>query len=129
MSRNTMPIWQKAVAVFAVLFGLLTLFKSGGILFDMEGAKEAAGVYVPFVVQFNFVAGFFYILAGVGIWFGLRWACPLSGLIVLATLLAAAAFAFHISQGGGYEVKTAAALAVRAGFWAVVAVTLRRRRE
>ncbi|MCF6234410.1 MAG: hypothetical protein L3J36_15105 [Rhodobacteraceae bacterium] len=129
MPQDTLPRWQKVIGVVAVLFGLLTLFKSGGILFDMGGAKVAAGAYVPFVVQFNFVAGFFYILAGVGIWLGRRWACPLSGLIAASTLLVAAAFAFHVSQGGGFEVKTAGALAVRAGFWAVVAIVLRRTRR
>jgi uncharacterized membrane protein len=129
MPQFTIPPWQKAVGVVAVLFGFLTLFKSGGILFDLEGAKRAAGAYVPFVVQFNFVAGFFYILGGAGIWLGRRGACLLSGLIALATLLAAAAFAFHISQGGSYEVKTVMALVVRAGFWAVVAITLHRSRR
>lgn len=129
MHQDSRPVWQRAIAVSAVAFGVLTLFKAGGILFGIEGAKQAAGAYVPFVVQFNFVAGFFYILAGAGIWLGRRWACPLAGVIMLGTLVTAAAFAFHLSQGGEYETKTVGALAFRAGFWAVITILLRRHRS
>lgn len=121
------PVWQKAVGVAAFLFGALTLFKSGGILFDLGDARTAAGAYVSFVVLFNFAAGFFYLLAGGGIWLGRRWAGGLSALIAGATLVIAAAFALHVAQGGAYEMKTPAALAFRVGFWAVVALSLRRR--
>lgn len=127
MSQATsIPTWQKTVAVVAVLFGALTLFKSGAILFDMGGARQAAGNYVPFVVQFNFIAGLFYILAGAGIWLGRGWGRGLSILIAAATVLAATAFAVHLSQGGAFEMRTGAALALRAGFWALVAIFLRR---
>ncbi len=129
MSENAVPpcpSWQRVLGVIAVLFGALTLFKAGAILFDKPGAREAAGAYVPFVVQFNFGAGFLYILAGAGIWLGRRWAGTLAVLIAVATLLVAAAFAFHIIQGGAYEMRTVGALALRAGFWVVVALLLRR---
>ena len=41
---------------------------------DPGAARQAAGHYVPFVLWFNFLAGFAYIVAGVGLWMRRRWA-------------------------------------------------------
>ena len=61
----------KLAAIVAVLFGIATV-ASGGVLFG-DGA-EAAGNYVPFVVWFNFLAGFAYVAAGLGLWLRRAWA-------------------------------------------------------
>ena len=127
MSRYSLtPIWQKTLAILALLFGAITLFKSGSVLFGPQSARDAVGDFVPFVVQFNFVAGFFYVLAGIGIWLGRRWACGLSVLITLATIITAIVFWRHVSAGGMYEMQTVGALAIRTGFWAGIAIVLRR---
>ncbi len=129
---KTLPLsspLQKTLAVLALIFGAITLFKSGSVLFGPQSAREAVGLYVPFVVKFNFVAGFFYGLAGVGMWLGRAWACKLSAVITLATLVIAAAFAWHVFRGGEYEMQTVGALAVRAGFWLAVTLTLHKTRR
>lgn len=126
--RKHIALWRKALACFALLFGAITLFKSGGVLFGPQSARDAVGDYVPFVVTFNFAAGFFYVLAAVGIWAGRGWAGLVASLIALATLLVGAAFAVHVLIGGGYEMQTVGALGIRAGFWAIVAMVLRRDR-
>ncbi|RKZ68281.1 MAG: hypothetical protein DRQ44_04675, partial [Gammaproteobacteria bacterium] len=79
-SRNSsIGIW--IVPVIAVVFGLLTI-KSGGSVLFIDGAdRQAAGNYVPFVLWFNFSAGFLYIVAGVGIWMQKQWAAKLAVLI------------------------------------------------
>tara|TARA_R110002110_G_scaffold239506_1_gene455438 strand:- start:59 stop:493 length:435 start_codon:yes stop_codon:yes gene_type:complete len=38
---------------------------------------RSAGHYGPFVVWFNFLAGFAYVVAGFGLWFRRRWAAGL----------------------------------------------------
>lgn len=124
------PALIRALAVAAILFGLLSLYKSGAVLFDLGAAREAAGAYVPFVVKFNFGAAFLYVLTGVMIWSGrLDRAFALAVLLAAATLLAAAAFAVHVALGGVFEARTVAALGVRTGFWAVVALLLGRVRR
>lgn len=55
--------WLPGAALLAVGFGLLTLWSGGNVLFGGEDARAAAGNYVPFVVVFNFAAGFAYVLA------------------------------------------------------------------
>jgi hypothetical protein len=78
---------------------------------------------VSFVLWFNFVAGFFYVVAGVGIWLRRRWSVPLAAMIALATALVFAAFGLHVLSGGAYESRTTAAMALRTVVWAAIAWT------
>jgi len=58
----------RVMSIIAVVFGLLTIKSGGMVLFTEGDAHQAAGNYVPFVLWFNFLAGFVYILAGIGLW-------------------------------------------------------------
>lgn len=111
----------RVVAVIAALFGLLTLASGGRVLFGGDAVRQAAGSTVGFVVWFNFLAGFAYAVAGSGLWLGRRWAVPLAGLIALSTAAVFSAFALHVWQGGAYELRTAAAMALRLAVWASIA--------
>lgn len=113
------------LGVLAVLFGLLTLVSGGSVLFD-EAARQAAGHYVPFVVWFNFLAGFAYIIAGAGLWLGRRWAVWLSFLIAGATALMFVVLAGYIMSGGGYETRTLGAMSLRTLVWGVIAAVASR---
>jgi hypothetical protein len=115
------PRWLEALALFAVLFGLLTLVSGGTVLFD-AAARQAAGNYVPFVLWFNFLAGFTYIAAGMGLWFRQRWAAGLSFLIAGATLVVFIIFGGYILSGGSYELRTLGAMSLRTVVWFVVSV-------
>jgi len=79
------------------------------------------GNYLPFVLWFNFLAGFFYVLAGAGIWMQQRWAARLSVAIAGLTVLVFLAFGIHIFSGGVYEVRTVAALSLRSLVWVGIA--------
>lgn len=114
------PILFKVLAVVAILFGLLTLFSGGSVLFGGEAERIAAGNYVGFVVLFNFLAGFAYIVAGGGLWAKRRWAVWLSAGIALATLLVFAAFGIHVWTGGMFETKTVGAMVLRSGMWVIM---------
>ena len=127
MSQQALsPKWRRIMALLAVLFGLATVFKGGTVLFGPEAARASVGAFVPFVLWFNFLAGFLYLLAGIGIWAGRRWACAIAGALAIATLLVAGAFAVHIVNGGAYSMQTGGALPLRFGFWAYIAFKLRR---
>jgi hypothetical protein len=69
-------IWIRVIALIAIGFGLLTIKEGGAVLFFNGPARAAAGHYVPFVLWFNFVAGFAYLIAGVGLWLLRCWAVP-----------------------------------------------------
>jgi hypothetical protein len=115
-------LWIWAIALVAVGFGLLTIKEGGTILFGTEAARIAAGNYVPFVLRFNFVAGFAYVVAGAGLWLQQRWAVWLAVAIATATAFAFAAFAVHVYSGGTYEPRTAIAMSLRTAVWVMIAV-------
>ena len=75
-STSTWPL--KVAAGVAVIFGLLTIVSGGSALFGGPAAAAAAGDAAPFVLWFNFLSGFVYVLAGIGIAMGRRWAVVLS---------------------------------------------------
>jgi hypothetical protein len=112
--------WIGALAIIALVFGLATIVSGGRTLFDAE-AQRLAGNYVAFVLWFNFVAGFAYVIAGVGLWFQQRWSIWLSFALAAATLLVFAAFGLQIWQGGSYEMRTVAAMGLRAVTWLAIA--------
>jgi len=120
-AKSNRPIGVWIVSVVAILFGLLTI-KSGGMVLFVDGPDRlAAGNYVPFVLWFNFLAGFFYVLAGVGLWFKQRWAMWLAGIIVLSTLVVFALLNLHVYNGGLYEFRTVIAMSLRSVVWSVIA--------
>lgn len=115
-------LWIRSASIVAVLFGLLTIQEGGAVLFWSESARAAAGRYVPFVVWFNFLAGFAYIAAGVGLWFRQRWAAGLAFLVATATLAVFVAFGVHVASGGGYELRTVVAMSLRSAVWIAIGV-------
>ncbi len=110
-----------ALAIVAILFGLMTIKEGGAVLLGNEEAVAAAGNYVPFVLWFNFLSGFAYIAAGVGLWLQQRWAVWLAIAIAAAIMITFAAFGMHINSGGAYEQRTLIAMSMRTAVWFVIA--------
>ncbi len=90
-------------------------------MFTAGEAHQAAGNYVPFVLWFNFLAGFAYITAGIGLWLQRSWAALLALLIALFTLLVFIGLGGHIYAGGAYEVRTIGAMSMRSIIWMGIA--------
>ena len=107
----------KAAGAIGLVFGLLTIFSGGTALFGGEAARAAVGNAVPFVLWFNFIAGFFYVLAGMGLLLKRRSAVWLS----VAMALVLAAFGLHIAGGGLYEMRTVGAMLLRLAVWTTIA--------
>ena len=87
MTANPAPRrrWMQAAALVAVAFGLLTLKEGGTVLFGGPEARAAAGQVVPFVLWFNFLAGFANVAGGLGLWRGERWSLILATALALGT--------------------------------------------
>lgn len=107
----------KAASLVAVIFGALSVFSGGNVLFGADQARRAAGAYAAFVVWFNFLGGFAYVAAGAGLWMRRPWAVPLAFVIAVATLLVFAAFGLHVASGAAYETRTVAAMTLRLAIW------------
>lgn len=90
-------------------------------------AREQAGNYVPFILWFNFLSGFAYILSGIGLIMQKAWAVQLAILIVLATLIAFAILGVMILQGVAFEARTVAAMTLRSTVWAIISLVAYRK--
>jgi hypothetical protein len=121
------PTWLLVVAVLATAFGILTLIASSRVLFGSAAARAAEGDYVPFVLWFNFLAGFAYVAAGVSLGLARPWAGRLALGIAVATAIVYAALGVHILIGGRFTLHTVRAMAVRTIVWSAIAVVACRR--
>ncbi|MDP2762243.1 MAG: hypothetical protein Q8O64_17900 [Sideroxyarcus sp.] len=117
-------VW--VISLVAIGFGLLTIKSGGAVLFGDEAARAAAGNYMPFVLWFNFVAGFAYVVAGAGLWLQQRWAVWLAVAIATTTALTFATFGAYVYSGGAYEQRTVIAMTLRTLIWIVIAIVAAR---
>ncbi len=115
-------LFIRTVSVVAIGFGLLTIKEGGAVLFGSGAARDAAGNYVPFVLWFNFLTGFVYIIAGVGLWLQRHWSMWLATVIAAATASVFIAFGAHVYTGGEYEMRTVIAMSMRTLVWIVISV-------
>ena len=119
MNTNRILKW---LAITAVAFGLVTVVSGGRALFGSQEMRTAVGQAVPFVLWFNFLSGFVYILAGAGLYARRSWAVKVSLFVAASTLLVFGAFGVHVLGGVAYEMRTVGAMILRSSFWIVVAM-------
>jgi hypothetical protein len=116
--QRGLRIWT--ISLVAIGFGLLTIKEGGTILFGDEATRAAAGNYVLFVLWFNFLAGFAYVVAGAGLWLRQRWAVWLAIAIAAATFFAFAALGEYVDSGAVYEQRTVIAMSLRTLVWVMI---------
>lgn len=124
-NQTRRPRWAIPVAVFAGLFGALSLKSGGEVLFVDGAGREAAGDFVPFVVWFNFLAGFAYIAGAAGLALWRSWITPLAFSIAVLTIAVFIAFGVHVLAGGAYEMRTVGAMTFRSLVWLGIAFAVR----
>jgi hypothetical protein len=109
------------IAVALFLFGSLTLFLSGSVIFDLFGIREKEGNYVLLVVWANFISSILYLVAAYGLFKMKKW--PVWLLVAPVFILVAAfiGLKIHINNGGVYETKTVNAMLFRIGLTVFIA--------
>jgi hypothetical protein len=117
------PRWAVSAALVAIIFGIVTIIVGGKTLFGEAEERTAAGNIVPFVLWFNFAAGFAYVIAGFGLFSWKRWAAQLSAAIAVATMAVFIAFGIHIFLGGMFEGRTVGAMTIRSAVWIAIAAS------
>ncbi len=121
-SRST-GLW--IAAGIALVFGALTIVSGGRALFGGPAAQAAVGNAVGFVLWFNFLSGFVYVLAGIGILMRKPWGGTLATALAVLIVAVFALFGWHVFRGGAYEMRTVGAMVLRAAVWIGIAVFLR----
>ena len=122
-SHKNWPI--RTAAGVAVLFGVLTILSGGRVLFGDDAARAAAGNAVWFVLWFNFLSGFAYVLAGVGIAMRRRWSVSLAILLAISIAVVFVLFGLHILSGGAFAMRTVFAMTLRLVVWVAIAIVAR----
>lgn len=111
-----------ASAIILASFGLLTLFLSTSVIFDMFDIRAKEGNYVLFVVWSNFISSILYLITAYGFVKSKKWTTT---LLVISTLILLAAFIglkIHVTSGGIYETKTIGAMIFRISLTLLLAV-------
>jgi hypothetical protein len=94
-------------------FGLITLFLSSSVIFDLFGIRAKEGNYVLFIVWANFISSLIYIIAAYGVIKYQKWSFKLLAFSTIILLSAFLGLFFHINNGGIYETKTVSAMIFR----------------
>ncbi len=100
-------------ATILAAFGLLTLFLSTSVIFDLFGIRAKEGNYVLFVVWSNFISSILYLFAAYGFVKVKNWTTILLGISTLILIAAFIGLKIYASSGGIYETKTVGAMIFR----------------
>lgn len=120
-NKSKRPMWLTVVAIVALLFGIATVKEGGTVLFTETG-KQSAGNYVPFVLWFNFIAGFAYIMAGIAMFKLKSCSRRLSAVIAISTIIVFILLGIHIFNDGLYELRTVMAMTIRSTLWISITI-------
>ena len=119
MKNNSLRVFA---GVLIGAFGLLTLFMSSSVIFDLFGIREKEGNYVLFVVVANFICSILYLVSSVGIIKKRNWAFYILAVSVLILIITYIGLFLHINSGGIYEPKTIKAMAFRTVLTSIITI-------
>ncbi len=115
-------LFSYLLALILAGFGMLTLFLTCSILFDLFGIRAKEGNYVLFIVWSNFICGILYLFSAYGFATAKKWTAQ---LLVLAAIILLAAFVgllIYVNMGGIHEKKTIYAMIFRISVTTIFAV-------
>lgn len=98
---------------FLSVFGILTLFLSTSVIFDLFNIRAREGNYVLFVVWSNFISSILYLFASYGFLKSKKWTATLLGISTAVLTVAFIGLKIHANFGGLYETKTIGAMVFR----------------
>lgn len=101
------------IAILLTAFGLLTLFLSSSVIFDLFDIRAKEGNYVLFVVWANLLSSILYLLAAYGFIKNKKWTAQLLGISATILIIAFIGLFIHVKYGGIYETKTIGAMLFR----------------
>jgi drug/metabolite transporter (DMT)-like permease len=111
------------IALLVGTFGVLTLYLSGSVIFDLFGMRAKQGNYVLFVIWVNFICGFIYLVASYGFIKSKYWTIKILTTSLLLLILTFIAFLIYVNSGGIHKNETFGALAVRSAITLLATIT------
>jgi len=108
--------------IFLIAFGILSLFLTSSVIFDLFGIREKEGNYVLFIVWANFISALLYLFAAYGLLKEKRWPAIALASSFLILIIAFFGLKVHIADGLPYEEKTVSAMIFRISVTLVLTV-------
>ncbi|MCB9013029.1 MAG: hypothetical protein H6539_03225 [Bacteroidales bacterium] len=105
--------FTRSVGIVLAVFGLVTLFLSSSVIYDLFGIRAKEGNYVLFVVWANFLSSILYLVAAYGFIKSRKWTYKLLGVSAILLMVVFIGLIIHVKSGGIYESKTIGALIFR----------------
>lgn len=102
-------------AIILIGFGLLTLFLSISVIFNLFNIRAKEGNYVLFVVWANFICSILYLFSAYGFLKIKNWTMYILGIASIILIISFVLLKIHINNGGIYETKTVYAMIFRIG--------------
>ena len=109
------------LAAFLTIVGLVSMFMTFSIIFDLFDVRKQEGNYIPMVVYGNFICSFLYVIAA---WYIFKENDLSTIYLIFAVLLLLITYAYmlyHIQSGKPYEMKTVFAMLGRTSLTIVYA--------
>lgn len=103
----------KSSGIFMLLLGLVSLFMTTSIIFDLFHIQQMEGNYVSFIVYANFICSIIYLISAYGFFKEKKSTTVCLFVASSILILAFIAFWIYIEKGGVYEIKTVKAMSVR----------------
>ena len=108
-----LKIISYSIVFILASFGLLTLFLSTSVIFDLFGIRAKEGNYVLFIVWANFISSGIYLVASYGFIKNKNWTSTILGISALILINAFIGFIIYIYADGVHETKTIGAMIFR----------------
>lgn len=109
--KSTIILKISGVAI--AFLGVVSLFMTTSVIFDLFGIREKEGNYVLFIVVANFICAVLYLIAAYGFFKRKKWTTMIlniaSGILIVAFI----GLLIYIYSGGIYEHKTIGAMIFR----------------
>ena len=109
------------LAAFLTIVGLVSMFMTFSVIFDLFEVRKQEGNYIPMVVYGNFICSFLYVIAAYYIFKENDLSTIYLFFAVLLLLITYAYMLYHIQSGKPYEMKTVFAMLGRTSLTIVYA--------
>ncbi len=106
-------IIKNGSAIILIAFGLLTLFLSVSVIFDLFNIREKEGNYVLFIVWSNFISSILYLFSAYGFIKNKNWTSIYLAVSSIILIVAFVGLLIYANNGGLYETKTISAMIFR----------------
>ena len=110
---NTKKTIRSISAILLMAFGLLTLFSSTSVIFDLFGIRAKEGNYVLYIVWANLICGILYLFSAYGFFKIKNWTKLALGIASVILIISFILLKIRINDGGTYELKTVSGMIVR----------------